>query len=53
LTGKYNSGDLPADSRFSSGEGTPMKKFFCAEKREDTLQKLNALDDLAKELGVS
>ena len=53
LTGKYNSGELPENSRFSDGKGTPMQKYFNPEKKEGTLKMLNGIAEIAKELGVS
>lgn len=55
MTGKYNSGDIPEESRFTGkdAKGTPIEKHFNEKVKESTLQKLNGLAALAKELDVS
>lgn len=58
LTGKYNSGDIPEGSRYAKDKhGADLDpiwaKYFSEEKKANTLEKLNKLGDLAKELGYS
>ena len=52
LTGKYNSGEMPKGSR---GEKVPrlFAGHLSEKNKETTLKKLNALGDVAKELGCS
>lgn len=55
LTGKYNSGDIPDDSRFANNEDLKFiwAKYFTGKEKDITIAKLNALGELAKELGVT
>ena len=56
LSGKYNDGVIPEDSRFATD---PMSAnmvwqwYFGPDKREKTLQVLNNLAAVAKELGYT
>jgi aryl-alcohol dehydrogenase-like predicted oxidoreductase len=56
LTGKYNDGNIPAGSRYDK-HGDFLKStwnnYFAEDKKEKTIQKLKALEDLAKEVGYS
>jgi aryl-alcohol dehydrogenase-like predicted oxidoreductase len=55
LTGKYNDG-VPEGSRFDKDkrlEAMIFNTLFGETKKEQTLKQLNALADIAKELGVS
>lgn len=55
LTGKYNDG-IPEDSRFGTNEGLKKRiygKYFEGNKKEETLKKLKALGEIAKEKNVS
>ncbi len=58
LTGKYNDGNVPEGSRFDSYSSNSFinaswMKYFGEGKKEGTIKKLNALGDLAKELGFT
>jgi len=55
LTGKYNAGTMPEGSRYSvhSYLDPIWSKWMGEDKKEGTLVKLNALGDLAKELGFT
>lgn len=54
LSGKYNDGNIPEDSRFFQNENPMLMAFFngifTGEKREGTLAMLNGLGSLAGEL---
>lgn len=54
LTGKYNSG-IPEGSRFANNEKYLFifNKYFGDESKEDTLKKLNGLNDIATKIGCS
>jgi voltage-dependent potassium channel beta subunit len=55
LTGKYNDGNTPEDSRYANQKSLDRiwVQYFGEGKKEGTLKKLNALGDLAKELGYT
>jgi len=56
LTGKYNDGNVPEGSRYDKHKDflkDTWNRYFGATKKEDTLKKLTALADLAKELGFT
>ena len=55
LTGKYNDGNIPEGSRYDNHKflDSNWQKFFGEGKKEGTLKRLNALADLAKELGFT
>ncbi len=56
LTGKYNDGNIPEGSRFDNHKfllDAGWKTHMGPEAKEKTLKKLNALADLAKELGYT
>lgn len=55
LSGKYNSGDVPEGSRFDNHSVTKSiwERHFGNGKKDKTVEKLNKLADLAKELGYS
>jgi aryl-alcohol dehydrogenase-like predicted oxidoreductase len=55
LTGKYNDG-IPEDSRLSKDETLKKRvfgKYFDEGKKEETLKKLKALAEIAKEKNVT
>jgi aryl-alcohol dehydrogenase-like predicted oxidoreductase len=52
LTGKYNSGELPADSRYATNDflsGT-LGQYFADDKKASTVAKLQGLGTIANEL---
>ena len=56
LSGKYNDGVIPEDSRF--GRDSPMlqtwwKGYMEGDSREGTLKRLRAIGDIAKNLGYT
>mmetsp|Transcript_4616 Transcript_4616/g.3120 ORF Transcript_4616/g.3120 Transcript_4616/m.3120 type:complete len:177 (+) Transcript_4616:637-1167(+) len=56
LAGKYNDGNIPEASRFSSDSDFIKglyNRYLSADKKEATVAKFNKLAELAKELGVS
>jgi len=56
LSGKYNDGNCPVDSRFATSAfhaDNVLPKYFGPTKKEGTLKILNGLADLAKELGCT
>jgi aryl-alcohol dehydrogenase-like predicted oxidoreductase len=56
LTGKYNDGEIPEDSRFAVNEmfkNFSWDKYIGGDKREKTLALLKGLKETAEELGVS
>lgn len=59
LTGKYNDGSIPEGSRtelmYKTGGHLAKRadNYFGEQNKEKTLKKLNALGDLAKELGFT
>jgi aryl-alcohol dehydrogenase-like predicted oxidoreductase len=54
LSGKYNNGDIPDDSRFKNeGLKYVYDRYLAPSKKEETMVKLNALGDLAKSLGYT
>jgi len=55
LSGKYNDGNIPEDSRYAKQQFLSSKfdKYFGAGKKEDTVAKFGKLADLAKSLGFS
>jgi aryl-alcohol dehydrogenase-like predicted oxidoreductase len=55
LTGKYNDGNIPEGSRYATNQNLDWiwQKYMGEKARESTLKKLNALGDLAKELGFT
>ncbi len=54
LTGKYNK-ELPESNRFEKFTFLKNRfdQYFKPEVRDETLRKLNALEDIAKELGCT
>ena len=48
LTGKYNDGKFPIDSRFKNNEENRKKFFKTKEKTQKLLKSLNGLGELAK-----
>jgi aryl-alcohol dehydrogenase-like predicted oxidoreductase len=56
LSGKYNDGNVPADSRFGTSAfhaDLVLPKYFGPTKKEATLKTLNGLAEIAKELGCT
>ena len=58
LTGRYNDGNIPEgrftyESSFKDIKDLVMSYFFSPEKKEKSLQILNALAEVSKELGYS
>jgi aryl-alcohol dehydrogenase-like predicted oxidoreductase len=56
LAGKYNDGNIPEGSRYDNHKAMldPLfQKYMGADKKVETLKKLNALADLAKEVGFT
>ena len=55
MTGKYNDGNTPEDSRYANQKSLDRiwVTYFGEGKKEGTLKKLNALGELAKELGYT
>ena len=55
LAGKYNDGVIPEGSRYSNHAmlDAVWQKYMSEKAKPDTLKKLNALADLAKELGFT
>ena len=54
LTGKYNDGVFPADSRAAKGKYNPeFQDLFTEEKKKATCAMLTALGAIAKEMGFS
>lgn len=56
LAGKYNDGNIPEGSRYDQHKGMldPIwNKYMGPENKDATLKKLNALADVAKELGYT
>ena len=56
LTGKYNDGNIPEGSRYDKHKDflkDTWNGVFGESKKEDTIRKLTALADLAKELGFT
>jgi aryl-alcohol dehydrogenase-like predicted oxidoreductase len=56
LSGKYNDGNIPAGSRMDTSDfvkNVVWGRLFNEANKEKNLKKLNALADLAKELGVT
>ncbi len=56
LTGKYNEGTVPVDSRFGSSAfhaDNVLPKYFGPTKKEATLKTLNGLAEIAKELNCT
>ncbi|KAL4495213.1 hypothetical protein ABPG72_007320 [Tetrahymena utriculariae] len=58
LTGKYNSGTFPVDSRLHEYKDSPILKrifdtYFAEDKKEKLLQLLNALGEQANKLGCT
>jgi aryl-alcohol dehydrogenase-like predicted oxidoreductase len=57
LTGKYNDGNVPDDSRFGSSDHPMIKatynRYFGSGVKDKTSSTLNALNDYAKELGYT
>jgi aryl-alcohol dehydrogenase-like predicted oxidoreductase len=56
LTGKYNDGNIPEGSRFDNHKyllDMGWKTHMGPDVKDKTLKKLNALADLAKELGYT
>jgi voltage-dependent potassium channel beta subunit len=53
LTGKYNNGDIPEGSRFSSEDNQGIYYNYTAKFGSDLFEKLKKLADMAKELGCS
>lgn len=50
LTGKYNDGNIPEGSRFSSPGSDKFDQLFSPEKKEATMATLQGLGTLAGEL---
>ncbi len=55
LTGKYNDGNIPEDSRYANPwcadlNAMNYEKYFESDKKEDLVQALNAIAGIAKEL---
>lgn len=55
LAGKYNSGEIPDGSRFSTNPDLMFifKRFFNDKEKDVTIKKLNDLADYAKSIGYS
>jgi len=58
LAGKYNDGVAPEGSRYSARKDNPFieaiwKRYFEGGAKDATIKKLQALGELAKELGFS
>lgn len=54
LTGKYNSGEIPNDSRFAQHDmKQTWERYFGESKKAETVKKLNELAEYAKSLGFS
>jgi aryl-alcohol dehydrogenase-like predicted oxidoreductase len=56
LSGKYNDGNIPEESRFAKDPFTTtfaLPIYFGPTKKEATLRILNGLADIAKEIGCS
>jgi len=56
LSGKYNDGVIPAGSRFDNHKAmfdSTWQKYLGPEKKESTMAKLNALANIATELGFT
>lgn len=55
LAGKYNDGNIPEGSRYDQHKTLDpiWNKYMGADNKESTLKKLNALADIAKELGFT
>lgn len=59
LTGRYNDGNVPEDSRFTVDDSfkdfkdMTLGQFFSPDKREKSIQILNRLGELAKEHGYT
>ena len=56
LTGKYNSGVVPEDTRMANdpiSKNFTLPRFFGPTKKDETLRLLNAIGDIAKEIGCT
>mmetsp|Transcript_23951 Transcript_23951/g.4005 ORF Transcript_23951/g.4005 Transcript_23951/m.4005 type:complete len:85 (+) Transcript_23951:578-832(+) len=52
LTGKYNTGELPTDSRYATNDSLSgiLSQYFSDDKKESTVAKLQGLATIANEL---
>ena len=56
LTGRYNDGEIPSDSRYAKSEiykSLYWEKNFGPDVKEKSVKRLTALGELAKEIGFT
>jgi aryl-alcohol dehydrogenase-like predicted oxidoreductase len=56
LTGKYNSGDIPEDTRMAKdpfSQSATLPKYFGPKAKDETLRIINSIADIAKEVGCT
>ena len=56
LSGKYNDGNVPADSRFATDDfakNNVLPRYFGESSKPKTIKTLTGLEELAKELGCT